>query len=419
MGVEMPQFVTKHKNYLPPDDYPNKSPRMQSVPVKAFLSHQFTPEVQPLLELVKSICVGLDIAFENVNHPSSQVPVKEAKTLIENSHLTIALCTRDKKFDGENEYSVSPAVQQEITMAFDQGKPVAMFVEDGVSVRGFYPNMVTFSKISYRGGITPALVEVLVKGIHREKVKAISDSEISILQESSASLIVEHVEMEIELCSAPPHPTWKYTLERKFRFIGDYLRPIKAGVWSLCPCDQGECAPEGNVEIIDSSRRFQLTKSVVKTKNSGLDFNLSLEPFPRAQDWIAFREVFSSPGLNPIYLHNCIGNDLAVRDRKFSAVDGYCCIHRTRSLSIRYVFPAKYPLELEGVTPVVGTFSSGIDHVIEREIERVLASKLFVKRAFNSRLEISMAVKEPLYQHFYGIAWNPPDRAQCSIEVSK
>lgn len=389
---------------------------MQSVPIKAFLSHQFSTEIEPLLGLVKSICAALDIACENVNHASSQVPVDEARNLIENSHLTIALCTRDRKFDGQDKYSLAPAVQQEITMAFDMERPVAMFVEDGVDLRGFFSNKVTYSGISYRNGITSELVELLVKGIHREKVKAIKDTELTIAHESSASVIAEQVEMEIELKSRSPHPTWIYTVERKFKFISEFVRPIKLGVWSLCPCDVGDTAPEGNVEIISANKPFKLSKSSIKTKNHGLDFNLTLDPFPRAQDWVVFRDRFTSPGLNPIYSHNCIGNNLALKDRKFSAVDGYCCIYRTRSLSIRYIFPTNYPIDLDEVTPVVGTFSSGIDHVIDREVERVLSSKSFHRRTFNCRSEVNLAVKEPLYQHFYGIAWNPPAKDQCAIE---
>ncbi|MBI5657026.1 MAG: hypothetical protein HZC44_09550 [Geobacter sp.] len=152
---------------------------MNSTQIKAFLSHQFKDEYVTLIELILSICTGLDITCENVKHSSSDLPIDEAKRLIENSNLVIGICTKDKKYEATGKFSFSNAVQQELTIAYDLGKPIAMFVEDGVDTSGFYSNMCTYDSFTWDNCIEISIVEKFIKGIHREKVKSLTDKDMT------------------------------------------------------------------------------------------------------------------------------------------------------------------------------------------------------------------------------------------------
>lgn len=161
---------------------------MYSTQIKAFLSHQFKDDYVTLIELIQSICTGLDITCENVKHASSDLPIDEAKKLIENSNLVIGICTKDKKYESTDKFSLSNAVQQELTLAYDMGKPIAMFVEDGVDTTGFYSNMCTYDSFTWNKCIDVSIVEKFIKGIHREKVKSITDKDMVISQEGSYNM---------------------------------------------------------------------------------------------------------------------------------------------------------------------------------------------------------------------------------------
>lgn len=74
------------------------------------------------------------------------------------------------------------------------------------------------------------------------------------------------------------------------------------------------------------------------------------------------------------------------------------------------IFPSGYSVNIIEIVPIVGTFSTSLDYVIERETERIKTNEFFKKTVFNDQIKISLNVTEPLYQHFYGIAWNAPQK---------
>lgn len=379
---------------------------MQSIPTRAFLSHKFDDRIDWLIELVQTICNSLDIACENVDHSSSNLPIDEAQTIIENSNFLIALCTRDKEFSDGKGYSISNAVQQEITLAYKMQKPIALFAEEGVNLGGFYENMCTYDRINIENNMDTKLIEQLCKGIHREKVKSISENQFEISQEGTSHFYLENCNLLIKLTpSESGNLTWKYVLEKKYVFNSQYQFPLKFGAWAMNGDKKSEVS--GNVEIIESNKEFKHIIIENSTINS-IHFTMTLDPFPKEGDFIKIRESISSDGLNLIFSDDSSSEALNFREKSYNCIDGFCVTTHCKELSIRIFFPKGYKLDINDVTPIVGTFSHWVNYVIEREVDRIISNKLYHKKVFNDEIELSLDVSDPLYQHFYGFAWNPP-----------
>lgn len=400
---------------------------MQSISVKAFLSHKFDDRTTWLVDLVKSICESLNISCENVNHSSSDLPIDEAKNIIENSNLLIALCTRDKKFSGNEEYSFSTAVQQEITLAHQLKKPIVIFAEKGVILDGFLGSMCTYSKIDVENGLDQELVENLVEGIHLEKVKSIHENHLEISQEGAHHFYIDKIETIIKLTEDENgNLVWNYITEKKYKFTSKFQLPLKFGAWPMFVNeldDQTEQTVKGKIEILKSSQKFKC--EIIEnhpTKNS-IEFSVNLDPFPIKDDFIKIREKYSSPYFNLIYSDEDTKNILDFKNVPYNSIDGNCLINHCNELDLKLIFPSGYFVDIDEIVPIVGTFSTSLDYVIERETERITTNEFFKKKIFDGQIEISLNVVEPLYQHFYGVVWNAPEKNEtknvCGAEENE
>jgi len=387
---------------------------MQSINVKAFLSHKFDDRIIWLVELVESICESLNISCENVNHSSSDLPIDEAKNIIENSHFLIALCTQDNKFSGKDEYSFSTAVQQEITIAHQSKKPIVIFAEKGVVLDGFLGNMCTYSKIDIENGLDKELVENLVKGIHLEKVKSIHENQFEISQEGVHHFYIDKMESIIKLIEDDNgNLMWHYITEKKYMFTSKFQLPLKFGAWPMSINeldDQTEKTVTGTIEILENSKTFECEIIEDYPTNNSIEFSVNLHPFPSKDDFIKIRSKFSSPHFNIMYSEGNTKHVLDFKGVSYNSIDGKCLINRCKELDLKLIFPSGYFVDIEEIVPIVGTFTTSLDYVIERETERIKTNEFFKTKVFDDQIEISLNVTEPLYQHFYGFVWNAPKK---------
>lgn len=391
---------------------------MQSLIVRAFLSYKFDERITWLVELVKSICDSLDISCGNVSYPSSNLPIDEAKHLIENSNLLIALCTPDKKFAGTNEYSFSNSVQQEITIAHQLKKPIVIFAEKGVTLDGFYKGMCTYAEIDIENGMDQELVKHVVKGIHLEKVKSIHESQFEISQEGTHHFYVDEIEMTIKLTKDESgNLMWDYVIEKQYKFTSKFQSPLKFGAWPMSMNEPDDQAVKGKIEILESSQKFKC--EIIEehpTKNS-IEFSVNLDPFPTKDDFIKVREKYSAPYFNLIYSGENTKNILDYKNVSYNSIDGTCLITHSHELDLKLIFPSGYVVDIDEIIPIVGTFSTSFDYIFERETARIMTNEFFKKKIFNDEIEISLNVAEPLYQHFYGFVWNAPRKKDDTKNV--
>ena len=315
---------------------------MQSFVVRAFLSHKFDERITWLVKLVRSICDSLDISCENVSYSSSNLPIEEAENIIENSNLLIALCTRDKKFSGTNEYSFSNSVQQEIGIAYQLKKPIVIFAEKGVALDGFYRGMCTYAEIDIENGLDQELVKHLVKGIHLEKVKSIHENQFEISQEGTHHYYIDKIEMVIKLTKDESgNLMWNYVMEKQYKFNSKFQLPLKFGAWPTCINeldDQTKQAIKGKIEILKSSQKFKCEIIENHPTENSIEFSVNFDPFPTKGDFIKIREKYSSPYFNLIYSGENTKSILDYKNASYNSIDGICLINHSNELDLKLIF---------------------------------------------------------------------------------
>jgi hypothetical protein len=103
---------------------------------KAFLSCSFLPEDRPVVDFFQRLIKSFD--FEPVIYDYQEpgrIP-ERVKQHIGECECLIALATRREKTKGSGEWSYPAWVHDEILLAHDLNKPIAIFVEEGVSIEG-------------------------------------------------------------------------------------------------------------------------------------------------------------------------------------------------------------------------------------------------------------------------------------------
>ncbi len=378
---------------------------MQSYRSQAFFSHKFGDErVSPTIELIEKICSALDITCSNVSHGHPDVPGGVAREKIEEADFLIALCSREKKIEDDDLWTFSDAVQQELTIAYTLKKPVICFKEKGVRLAGFSGNMFTYQDIDL-GLELSDIVEIITKSIHQCKVKSIRDDG-AFTSHNFLDYYLRKSVMQVELDPVGNDYTWNYIIEKTINFENHTAEPIAGGAWSLVP-EGDDCAPpNASAHLIDSSREFKLEVEKEAIGRNGTEIEMNLIPAPNKDDWVKIGERYSSPHLNKIWMDSVVYGGINFNGKRLNAYDGCCVANRIEELEVRIIFPPGY--KVQDLTHIVSTFSNKLDRLNQSEIERIERESCVSISEFNGKKTAQLNIVRPLFQYFYGFAWNPP-----------
>jgi hypothetical protein len=109
---------------------------MAKILFKAFVSCSFATEDEDVNDFFKKLIRSFDIEPRSYDYQEiGRIPDKVKENIIK-SDCMIAIATRRKRVEGTDFWSCSDWVQHEITLASAFGKPVVIFVEDGVNIEG-------------------------------------------------------------------------------------------------------------------------------------------------------------------------------------------------------------------------------------------------------------------------------------------
>jgi hypothetical protein len=137
-----------------------------------------------------------------------------------------------------------------------------------------------------------------------------------------------------------------------------------------------------------------------------LEIAVTLDPKPKEGDTATICIEYKSKYLNTIYKKDIPeGVTNRVGSRVFDCFDGFLPIQRTKNFKGQFRFPREYNLRPDSVYPFVASFSSGVDYIVESEIERM---KVNIED-FGGVLIVTLSTQSPLEGHVYGLAWNIPE----------
>lgn len=231
---------------------------MVEVGFNLFFSCSINKRDKQVVEYFRAVCEGCHMTCANVDRASPRSPAREAKKMIQESDALIAIATkRQRRTDGK--YDMPPAVHLEIGMACGLGKPVLLFVEDGVSVEGLTDKVSTYASFEREKLWDARFLKDVIRSLYdlREEV-LFRDRKVAAF--AAAEYYSELSDVFVTLKKEAGHYVWNYNGTRRLVFTQKPKHPIKLSAWASVPTkhvDQKEHLKWGYT-IDDASRKFKL-----------------------------------------------------------------------------------------------------------------------------------------------------------------
>ena len=380
---------------------------MQSIHVDAFFSCSFKDADAPVNDYFRAICRALDVRAINVSTGYSKTPPTVAKKKIGESKALIAVCVRRNKIS-DDKYAMPDAVRDEISFAVGLDKPALLFVESGVELAGFAQNYGTYLTFDRAELATPAFMEKAIEAIHRLKLESIPEHLLSSASDISGSF-AEYINHSVRLIRTGDDLEWSYSTAKKMVFTKDAENAFfNVAYWAEGPAKASSDANmPWSVEIISASPGLQLNPKVKRLDAQSVEARLCVEPNPKEGDFIEYIVSARSKYFNPLWMSDVRPEQIVdLGGDKFSCADGIIAIQNTQKCLVEFRFPRSYGLTGNDLRPFVASYANGIDYEIDSERRRSTISVDY----FASELVARFEVESPLLGHFYGFAWNAPEK---------
>lgn len=385
---------------------------MKSAQVRAFFSCSFKESDKELNDFFRAICEGLDISCYNVDSGYTELPPEKALDMIRDSDAVIAVAPARSKFDGTDQFCMPESISNEISFAYSLKKPLLIIKENNVRADGFqnsYGTHLSFDRTKFN---TPDFLRKAVTSIHNVKLGAISDHELLLSQEVT-EFIAEKVSHLYELERESSGFCWQHSVQRTIKFTKNLNKPLKISSWNdfaVGKSIEGLEPIEVTFEIINSSRHFDYSIEFEEHTAFGATANVTLSPTPVTGDSIEYFVSFRGAQLCVTYLedyvHRC---NTTINGRSYAVWEGIIPVNRAKDIEIQFRFPREYRLTEGEIEFFVGSFTQGIDYIVQSEIDRAKIQKEIV----GGKLSLTARITSPLMRHLYGIAWNPPSKPKA------
>lgn len=382
---------------------------MKSSVFKAFLSASFEKEDIEVVKYFQSICEGLGIECVNVDTAYVVTPPEKARELIKESDALVAVAT--KRVERKNgKFNMPSAVDEEMSMAFGLGKPILIFVEDGIDVdKGFIKNYGTYKQFTRDKLSEHSVFREIISAIEELKTKIFLSHEPKLELLAMGEYYVEISHMLISLEKENDQFIWDYSNSKKVIFTSAMKQPFKAGAW---PCVHSKNIQEADLlkwdcKVASGSKEFKLLPKIDKLTPDSVELRLNIEPTPQADDYMTYDLHYRSKYLNPIYVDQVKseGPFVILDSNEYLCGDGVVPIRSTKRLKVQFRFPKEYGLVGSNFAPFVGSVTTRVDFVVASEIERMK----FDIDDFGGNIVIDFEIENPLLNYMYGICWNPPE----------
>lgn len=369
--------------------------------ITAFLSCSFRDEDKMLNDFIKCICEALNIICKNVSNGYASPPPETARGMIEESKIFIAVIPKREEMKSGN-WTMPNAVHEELAMSYALKKPALIFLENGVTTEGFIQNYGTFIPFERTKLYENDFIKKSISSLHELRLQAVDQHNL-LPEQDAAGFYAEYISFLIEASKENDEPTWIYNTSRKLIFLRPFSGQIKNSAWV-------EYLPEGITTPIKHDFKLELCRDdlnpkteVLKNSPQQVEIATSFEGKPQKDDWVDFEFTYSSPHLNRLNKSE-VSEDkrTKINGKLYDCIDGLIPIQPTRFMHVQLRFPQWYKIEKDSIFPFVGSYSAGIDYVLESEIKRC---QIDITK-FGGSTQIDIRVESPLMRHVYGVAWN-------------
>ena len=131
---------------------------------KCFLSCSLDETDRPIMDWFTDLLYALEFEVLSGNVPEPRPPAEKVRGMIHDSDAVVAILTRRDRIESRNAWRPPEWVQNEIGMAYEAGKAMAVCAEEDVDISGLAP-LVTHYERWNRGNLAeaaPRIVRYLV-----------------------------------------------------------------------------------------------------------------------------------------------------------------------------------------------------------------------------------------------------------------
>jgi hypothetical protein len=196
----------------------------------AFVGHSFSEDDQWLIVDFKSLLTKLGLICDSGERPATKSVSEKVKERVRASDIFVGIFTRRERIEGREEWTTSPWVIEEKAMAIELGKPLLLFIEEGVKeiggLQGDY-EYVSFSRDKLHKAFLKVVDYVQSLGISVRKSSA-EDLYQVCRSAQEAGRFGEALEtLEKLVLMTPRNARYHFEFGRALLQAGEYARAIE------------------------------------------------------------------------------------------------------------------------------------------------------------------------------------------------
>lgn len=363
---------------------------------KAFVSCSFDEidkdVVNYFCNLISSFDFQIDVS--NEGHPS---PVQEkVKSSISISDCLIAICTKKNKIENSEFFKTSDWILNEIGMAFALNKPIVAFVEEGVKMEGFLPQVTsykTFHRDTLKNNVTD-----IIQLLNNLENNLTNISEIGLSISCIKNSIVQKIEIFEDGCT-------KRTSELELRSLINSYSTYNTQLALISDSD-GLSLKAIDFEFYSLTEEREIVEEIQKNEKNHVVLLANFSPPLNKDETVKFGYSHKT---GKSHYTNLSDIELAVSKGKYSLSKPYAfewalINSPTNFIKREIIFPRGFQITDVKFDVFVGRSENRDDE----EYARVLEKKFFRKDYFGHQWKLSMEVTKPKMGVGYLMLWKPP-----------
>jgi hypothetical protein len=367
---------------------------MAEIYFKAFLSCSFSREDREIIDYFKKLIQAFDIEplvydYQEVGRLGDKI-----KENITKSDCLIAIVTRRKKVLDSDHWISSNWIQQEIAMAHGYGKPIAIFVEEGVAIDGLIAmeeRRETFTRADLRKGSEK--IAKFLFALHKHLEATYESGLLHV-----PGLLRHYIHSKLDM------PSSDSTIERTEILMESLVDALEATSHSI---ELEETTPGLSVKPKEFDFKCMEKPSHVKVEvERVIDttykffwkilFSPPLQKGERVR--YAFKEVL--PNYRPYTYEELIqrieAGTYEYNEPKCEACE-WTIAYPTYELRHEFEFPAKYEIEKSFPNVVIGQAKIKA----EAEAKRIREGNMFLAEKMFDKWVLKLVIPKPLLNHTY------------------
>jgi hypothetical protein len=380
---------------------------MPDIPIKAFLSCSFSKEDRSVVEIFRRLLSALEMTPDIHAGVDVGPLAPEIQERIKASDCVVAIATRRDRLQEADHWTFSDWVHDEITTARSFGKPVAIFLEDGVQLGGSLKDVrhLRFNRHEILEGVDRVVNFLFNLRAHVDQVMAHRS------QLSNLKLLRDLVEIRERYSKTQ----FSYACQISMQSLVDELPAAHHSQilfdgtpgLSVQPLEFSFACEEAPVGV-------SVLHKTLHASERSYAWAVTFDPPLKQQQRVRYGFRFTYGNDQPFTLEEL---QKRILDRNYPFQEPRCRVldwtifYPTRELNYEGEFPQGYPIHAPKLEVRIGSVGQIVS---DEEQNRILADKSFVAERVFDTWRTKLRIRNPIFGHNYAVSYVPPNDAEVA-----